>query len=123
MSDAIQVASSGRCDIPVSSPDDHWCCSESTPLLQDSVSLGSHRNTSSNMEKLKNYSVSKTLDKLAVPAAPGLTTAQLMLANEDLQPVEPARRVWTHKNFIFFWISDSFNISMSFEALLTRISP
>ncbi|WPA95794.1 uncharacterized protein RHO25_000397 [Cercospora beticola] len=63
------------------------------------------------MEKFKNSSVSKTLDRLAVPAAPGLTTAQLMLANEDLQPVEPARRVWTHKNFIFFWISDSFNIN------------
>ncbi|KAI5369300.1 Putative purine-cytosine permease [Septoria linicola] len=63
------------------------------------------------MEKLRDSKVSRTLDRLAVPSEPGLTNAQLMLANEDLKPVEPERRVWTHKNFIFFWISDSFNIN------------
>ncbi|KAK8214833.1 uracil permease [Zalaria obscura] len=42
---------------------------------------------------------------------PGLTNAQLMLANEDLKPVEPARRTWGSWNFVAFWISDSFNIN------------
>lgn len=44
---------------------------------------------------------------------PGLTNAQLMLANEDLKPVEPARRTWGSWNFVAFWISDSFNIVRS----------
>ncbi|KAK0636435.1 permease for cytosine/purines, uracil, thiamine, allantoin-domain-containing protein [Bombardia bombarda] len=50
-------------------------------------------------------------DKLAVEAEPGLTTAQLMLTNHDLKPVEPARRQWGPWNFVGFWIADSFNIN------------
>ncbi|EMF17950.1 uridine permease Fui1 [Sphaerulina musiva SO2202] len=50
-------------------------------------------------------------NRFAVPSEPGLTNAQLMLQNEDLKPVEAERRVWTSKNFVFFWISDSFNIN------------
>jgi cytosine/uracil/thiamine/allantoin permease len=33
-------------------------------------------------------------DKFAVESEPGLTTAQLMLYNHDLAPVEPERRQW-----------------------------
>lgn len=61
-------------------------------------------------------------NRFAVPSEPGLTNAQLMLQNEDLKPVEAERRVWTSKNFVFFWISDSFNISMSIFLLLLSIS-
>lgn len=50
-------------------------------------------------------------DKLAVDHEPGLTTAQLMLTNHDLKPVEPARRQWKAWNFVGFWIADSFNIN------------
>lgn len=57
-------------------------------------------------------------NRFAVPSEPGLTNAQLMLQNEDLKPVEAERRVWTSKNFVFFWISDSFNISMSLLLVL-----
>jgi nucleobase:cation symporter-1, NCS1 family len=34
-----------------------------------------------------------------------------MLANHDLKPVEPARRQWRSRNFVAFWIADSFNIN------------
>lgn len=50
-------------------------------------------------------------NKLEVSHEPGLTNAQLMLANEDLKPVEPERRTWGSWNFVAFWISDSFNIN------------
>ncbi|KAI9336197.1 uracil permease-like protein [Zopfochytrium polystomum] len=43
--------------------------------------------------------------------APGLTNAELMLQNDDLKPVEPARRTWRAYNFVGFWISDGFNIT------------
>lgn len=50
-------------------------------------------------------------DALAVDHEPGLTTAQLLLTNHDLKPVEPARRQWKSWNFVGFWIADSFNIN------------
>ena len=49
-------------------------------------------------------------EKIRVQAEPGLTQAQLMLTNEDLKPVETERRKWKARNFIAFWIADSFNI-------------
>ena len=51
----------------------------------------------------------------AVKHEPGLTSAQLMLANEDLKPVEPERRQWGAWNFVGFWIADSFNIVCGFN--------
>ncbi|KAK5112084.1 hypothetical protein LTR85_011665 [Meristemomyces frigidus] len=63
------------------------------------------------MEKVRNSEFSRFLDKLAVASEPGLTTAQLMLTNEDLKPVEPGRRQWRSRNFVAFWIADSFNIN------------
>jgi hypothetical protein len=36
---------------------------------------------------------------------------QLLLANHDLKPVEPERRQWRSRNFVAFWIADSFNIN------------
>lgn len=50
-------------------------------------------------------------DRLAVNHEPGLTTTQLLLTNDDLKPVEPARRQWKAWNFVGFWIADSFNIN------------
>jgi len=49
--------------------------------------------------------------KIAVDNEPGLTSKQLMLTNDDLKPVEPARRQWGAWNFVGFWIADSFNIN------------
>ncbi|KAF8299891.1 NCS1 nucleoside transporter family [Clavulina sp. PMI_390] len=54
---------------------------------------------------------SRFLEKLEVPHEPGLTQTQLFLRNEDLLPVEPDRRKWRGRNFIAFWIADSFNIN------------
>ncbi|KAK5170233.1 uracil permease [Saxophila tyrrhenica] len=63
------------------------------------------------MEKVKNSKMAYYADKLAVESEPGLTNTQLMLANYDLAPVEPARRQWRGRNFVAFWIADSFNIN------------
>lgn len=51
------------------------------------------------------------LDKAAVPHEPGLSNAQLMLTNDDLQPVDPERRQWKWWNYVTFWIADSLNIN------------
>lgn len=50
-------------------------------------------------------------DKLAVKSEPGLTSAQLMLTNHDLKPVEPGRRQWGPWNFVAFWLADSMNVN------------
>ncbi len=42
---------------------------------------------------------------------PGLTNIQLFLTNNDLKPLEAARRTWGWMNFVAFWIADSFNIN------------
>jgi len=60
---------------------------------------------------LKKRTVAHVAEKLAVDNEPGLTTAQLMLTNHDLKPVEPERRQWGPWNFVAFWIADSFNIN------------
>ncbi|KAF2251736.1 uracil permease [Trematosphaeria pertusa] len=63
------------------------------------------------MEKVKQSKAALWADKLAVESEPGLTTAQLMLFNHDLKPVEQARRQWGAWNFVGFWVADSFNIN------------
>ncbi|KAI1845675.1 hypothetical protein JX265_005365 [Neoarthrinium moseri] len=63
------------------------------------------------MDKLHNSKVGHWADRLAVDNEDGLTTAQLMLTNNDLKPVEPERRQWGAWNFVGFWIADSFNIN------------
>ncbi|KAL2171501.1 hypothetical protein VTG60DRAFT_2669 [Thermothelomyces hinnuleus] len=50
-------------------------------------------------------------NKVAVESEPGLTSAQMMLINHDLKPVEPERRQWGPWNFVGFWVADSFNIN------------
>lgn len=42
----------------------------------------------------KKSKVAHYAKRLAVESEPGLTTAQLMLYNHDLAPVEPERRQW-----------------------------
>ncbi|CAG8379369.1 unnamed protein product [Penicillium salamii] len=78
--------------------------------------------------KLKSW-----LKKIQVEQDPGLTTAQLMLTNDDLRPafansgrlpvislsltlefftlVDPDRRQWGWLNFVAFWIADSLNVN------------
>lgn len=56
------------------------------------------------MEKLKNSKIGYWSNKLAVESEDGLTTAQLMLFNHDLKPVEPERRQWGAWNFVGFWV-------------------
>ncbi|KAF2126569.1 uracil permease [Dothidotthia symphoricarpi CBS 119687] len=63
------------------------------------------------MERVKRSKGAHWSNKLAVENDPNLTTAQLMLYNHDLKPVEPARRQWTAWNFVGFWVADSFNIN------------
>ncbi|KAK3934667.1 uracil permease-like protein [Diplogelasinospora grovesii] len=63
------------------------------------------------MTEEKSGALGRLANRLAVDAEPGLTTAQLMLTNHDLKPVEPERRQWGPWNFVGFWIADSFNIN------------
>ncbi|KAF2646473.1 uracil permease-like protein [Massarina eburnea CBS 473.64] len=63
------------------------------------------------MEKVKNSKVAHWSSKIAVESEPDLTTAQLMLYNHDLKPVEAERRQWGAWNFVAFWVADSFNIN------------
>lgn len=42
----------------------------------------------------KKSKVAHYAERFAVESEPGLTTAQLMLYNHDLAPVEPGRREW-----------------------------
>lgn len=52
------------------------------------------------MARLRSSKASHLLSKLATDSEPGLTSAQLMLTNEDLKPVEPERRQWGPWNFV-----------------------
>ncbi|KAJ5755713.1 hypothetical protein N7533_005256 [Penicillium manginii] len=53
----------------------------------------------------------KVIEKIQAPTEPGLSTAQLMLVNDDLRPVDPDRRQWRWLNFVAFWIADSLNVN------------
>lgn len=68
--------------------------SELTPLLHVPELTTIASSLTAAMEKVKESKAARFMDKLAVDSEPGLTTAQLMLANHDLKPVEPARRQW-----------------------------
>ncbi|KXJ92014.1 permease for cytosine/purines, uracil, thiamine, allantoin-domain-containing protein [Microdochium bolleyi] len=61
--------------------------------------------------RLHSSKLSAFAHKIEVDHEEGLTSAQLMLTNHDLKPVEPARRLWGPWNFVGFWIADSFNIN------------
>ncbi|KAI1657949.1 permease for cytosine/purines, uracil, thiamine, allantoin-domain-containing protein [Daldinia decipiens] len=63
------------------------------------------------MARLHTSRINSWMDKAAVDHEDGLTVAQLMLTNDDLKPVEPARRQWGAWNFVGFWVADSFNIN------------
>ncbi|KAI1186294.1 permease for cytosine/purines, uracil, thiamine, allantoin-domain-containing protein [Nemania serpens] len=63
------------------------------------------------MQRLHTSRARSWINKLAVDNEEGLSTAQLMLTNHDLKPVEPARRQWGPWNFVGFWVADSFNIN------------
>lgn len=60
---------------------------------------------------MKGSKWSRLVDRVAIETEPGLSSAQLMLANYDLKPVEKERRQWGSWNFVGFWIADSFNIN------------
>ncbi|KAI1613195.1 NCS1 family nucleobase:cation symporter-1 [Exophiala viscosa] len=63
------------------------------------------------MARFKDSKCASLLSKLETASEPGSTSAQLMLTNHDLKPVEPARRQWGPWNFVGFWVADSFNIN------------
>ena len=84
---------------------------EYSPFLRSREDLTTQSNFISIMEKVRQSKFARFVDKLAVESEPGLTNAQLMLANFDLKPVEPERRQWRSRNFVAFWIADSFNIN------------
>ncbi|BFZ64920.1 hypothetical protein YB2330_006074 [Saitoella coloradoensis] len=43
-----------------------------------------------------------------IPPQPGALSNSMRWSNHDLDPIEPKRRVWTKKDFIFYWMSDQF---------------
>ncbi|TRM62186.1 permease [Schizophyllum amplum] len=51
------------------------------------------------------------LQRLEVSHQPGQSYSQMFLENEDLRPVEADKRTWKGRNFVTFWIADSFNIN------------
>ncbi|KIY70484.1 NCS1 nucleoside transporter family [Cylindrobasidium torrendii FP15055 ss-10] len=55
--------------------------------------------------------MSSFLKKLEVAHEPGLSHKDIFLSNEDLQPVPPEKRTWKSRNFVAFWLADSFNIN------------
>ncbi|CAI7601228.1 unnamed protein product [Penicillium manginii] len=57
----------------------------------------------------------KVIEKIQAPTEPGLSTAQLMLVNDDLRP---DRRQWRWLNFVAFWIADSLNVVRFFPLRL-----
>ena len=89
------------------------CFTEHTPLLlpYSYTSSSSSAKCIDIMVKVRRSKFSQFVDKLAVESEPSLTNAQLMLSNHDLKPVEPERRQWRSRNFVAFWIADSFNIN------------
>lgn len=42
---------------------------------------------------------------IEAPNPRGLSSSQLFVENEDLKPVESARRLWRGWNFVTFWIA------------------
>lgn len=52
------------------------------------------------MARLRTSKAATLLTKLQTDSEPGLSSAQLMLTNHDLKPVEPARRQWGPWNFV-----------------------
>jgi len=70
---------------------------ESVPLLELGDQLTALRLPTAIMERRSK--LGRVSDMIAVEAEPGLTNAQLMLANHDLKPVEPERRQWKGKPY------------------------
>jgi len=53
----------------------------------------------------------RLLRKFEISSGEDLRMGRSMLTNHDLKPVESERRQWGARNFVFFWIADSFNIN------------
>lgn len=51
------------------------------------------------------------LKKLETRHPEGMSNAELQIANEDLLPMAPEKRTWTHLSFVNFWISEGFNLN------------
>lgn len=62
----------------------------------------------------------KLIKYIQVQEPDNLTTAQMYLYNHDLKPVERERRRWSWYNYVFYWISDSFNIN-TFQIAATGV--
>lgn len=62
----------------------------------------------------------KFINYIQIQEPGNLTTAQMYLYNYDLKPVERERRRWAWYNYVFYWISDSFNIN-TFQIAATGV--
>lgn len=79
---------------------------ESVPLLELGEQPTALRPPIAIMERRSK--LGRVSDMIAVEAEPGLTNAQLMLANHDLKPVEPERRQWKGEHYEVFSAGGSF---------------
>lgn len=55
--------------------------------------------------------VRAALKKLETSHPEGLSRIELLLANDDLLPVEEQKRTWNHSSFVAFWVADCFNLN------------
>jgi nucleobase:cation symporter-1, NCS1 family len=49
--------------------------------------------------------------RLEVEHSDATSYSQMFLMNEDLLPVPREKQTWKHRNFVAFWIADSFNVN------------
>jgi nucleobase:cation symporter-1, NCS1 family len=65
--------------------------------------------------------ISKIQDMARVKNSPtNVPTSTVLLANPDLVPVRPEQRLWTAKNYFFFWWADGCNLN-TFQIAATSI--
>ncbi|KAI0032862.1 permease for cytosine/purines, uracil, thiamine, allantoin-domain-containing protein [Vararia minispora EC-137] len=55
--------------------------------------------------------VQRFISRLEVAHSPSQTWSEMLLSSEDLRPVDQDKRTWKARNFIAFWIADSFNVN------------
>ncbi|KAK6341050.1 hypothetical protein TWF696_009359 [Orbilia brochopaga] len=78
---------------------------------EDHGLLTSLGRTSSRTSRKMGAKLRAFVRKVEVANEAGLSGKQLMLLNDDLKPVVPALRTWEWTSFVYFWISDSFNVN------------
>ncbi|KAK4704084.1 nucleobase:cation symporter-1, NCS1 family, partial [Phenoliferia sp. Uapishka_3] len=54
---------------------------------------------------------SNFIKMIEAPSPEGLTGAERFLQNDDLLPVPESQRLWKTRNYLAFWLADSFNVN------------